>query len=97
MDYRALGELIWFSFLGLSVFTLVTGLSVRVFLAPVIREALGKLRSDADRERQALALRMDRIEERVSDVETQAHRVAAAEEFHRRLREGDDAGSGAKL
>lgn len=90
MDYRALGELIWFALLGLSVLTLVAGLSVRVFLAPVIREVLGRLRSDADREQQLLAIRVEHTEERLSELETQLNRLAAAEDFNRRLRAGRD-------
>jgi hypothetical protein len=92
MDYRALGELIWFSLLGLSVLTLVAGVSVRVFLAPVVREVLGKLRSDADRQQQLLGVRVERTEERLSELETQLNRLAAAEEFHRQLRAGPDEG-----
>ena len=89
MDYRALGELIWFSFLGLSVFTLVTGVSVKLFLAPVVRDVLGRLRTESDREQQALGFRMERIDDRIADMETQIHRLSAAEEFHRQLEAGD--------
>lgn len=86
MDYRAVGELVWFTLLGLSIFTLVLGVSVRVFLAPVIRDALSRLRSEADREQQLLEVRMERVEERLSDVETGVSRLTAAEDFHRQLR-----------
>jgi len=86
MDYRAVAELVWFSLLGLSILTLVVGFSVRVLLAPVIRETMRQLRSDADRERQLLGVRMDRVEERLSDMEAGIARLAAVEEFNRRLR-----------
>ena len=85
MDYRALGELIWFTLLGLSVLTLVVGVSVRVFLAPVVREVLERLRSESERRQERLDIRMERTEERLADVETQLHRLAAAEEFQRKL------------
>lgn len=88
MDYRALGELIWFGLLGLSILTLVLGFSVRAFLAPVVREVLGRLRSETDRRQELLHLRVERMEERLSEVETRLHRLAAAEEFHRRLGSG---------
>jgi len=92
MDYRALGELIWFTLLGLSVMTLVVGFSVRAFLAPVVREVLERLRSDADRQQQLLGVRVERVEERLGEMETQLNRLAAAEEFHRQLRAGQDEG-----
>lgn len=91
MDYRALGELIWFSLLGLSVLTIVVGFSVRLFLAPVVREALQHLRGEADRKQQLLDMRVERTEERLAEVETGLHRLAAAEEFNRQLRAGGDA------
>lgn len=89
MDYRAIGELIWFAFLGISVFTVVMGFSVRVFLAPVVRDALVRSRSKADEEQRMLGVRMERVEERLEDIETRMHRLAAAEEFHRRLGSGE--------
>jgi len=92
MDYRALGELVWFSLLGLSIFTVVLGFSVRLFLAPVVREVLERLRGDADRRQQLLDVRVERTEERLAEVETQLHRLAAAEEFHRQLRAGEHLG-----
>jgi len=92
MDYRALGELIWFTLLGMSVLTLVVGFSVRAFLAPVVREVLERLRSDADRQQQLLGVRVERVEERLGEMETQVNRLAAAEEFHRQLRVGQDEG-----
>jgi hypothetical protein len=88
MDYRALGELIWFTLLGLSVLTLVLGVSVRLFLAPVVREVLERIRSDGDRRQQMLDVRVERTEERLADVETQLHRLEAAEAFHRQLGAG---------
>lgn len=85
MDYRAIAELVWFALLGISILTLVVGFSVRAFLAPVIRDALGRLRSDADREQQLLGVRMERVEDRLGDLETSLARLAAEEDFHRQL------------
>ena len=85
MDYRAIAELVWFSLLGISILTLVAGFSVRVFLAPLLRELTRQLRSEADRERQLLAMRMEQVEERLSGMETGIARLTAAEDFHRRL------------
>lgn len=90
MDYRALAELIWFCLLGVSILTLVVGFSVRAFLAPVIRDALGHLHSAADREQQLMSVRMERVEDRLGDLETSLSRLVAAEEFHRQLEAGQD-------
>lgn len=85
MDYRAIGELIWFALLGLSVLVVVTGFSVRVFLAPVVREALERLGDRRSEDQQRLAARLELLESRLSDLESDVHEVKAAEEFHRRL------------
>lgn len=90
MDYRALGELIWFTCLGLSVFAGVTGLSVRLFLAPVIRDMLGRSASKASEDQRVLAARVGRMEEQLGEVESHLHRLAAAEEFRRRLESGEE-------
>ncbi|MEQ9400588.1 MAG: hypothetical protein RJQ04_15605 [Longimicrobiales bacterium] len=86
MDYRAIAELIWFTFLGLSVFGVVLGFTVRAFLAPVVREIAAML-VDGRSDRQARSdARIDFLESRVGDLEAELRRVAAAEEFHRELR-----------
>ena len=83
MDYRALAELAMFSLLGLSVFVVAVGYTVRAFLAPTLREILGRgSRSDETR---LLATRLDRIEDRLEGIETGLERVAAASDFDRRL------------
>ena len=41
MDYRALAELVMMSLLGLSTLVFAVGLSVRLFLAPTLRELFG--------------------------------------------------------
>jgi hypothetical protein len=86
MDYNGIAALVWFTLLGLAILTLVVGFSVRAFLAPVIREALGHLRSEADREQQLLGVRLEQLEERLAHMETGLARLDAAEEFRHRLR-----------
>ncbi len=88
MDYRALAELIWFTLLGVSILTLVLGFSVRAFLAPVIRDALAHLHSAADREQQLLGVRMEHLEDRLTELETSLSRVAAAAEFQHQIEAG---------
>ncbi len=96
MDYRAVGELIWFGLLGLSVFTVVTGFTVRAFLAPLFREGLAALSSSRSEEQARSDARLELLESRLLEMETEMRRVAAAEEFHRQLRapRADEGGSG---
>lgn len=96
MDYRALAELIWFSFLGVSVFALVTGFSVRLFLAPVVREVLTALGQGRSEEQARLAARLELVEHRLESVEAEVRQVGAAEDFYRSLGGGaGEPGAGA--
>lgn len=94
MDYRALGELIWFSLLGLSILGLVAGLSVRVFLAPVVRQVLEALGEGRTEDQARLAARLELVESRLEGMESELRSLGAAEDFYRRLgtgtEEGDD-------
>lgn len=88
MDYRAIAELIWFSFLGLSVFALVVGFSIRAFLAPVVREAMDRLGQTRTDDQARSDVRLEYLESRLIDMETQLHRLTAADDFQRQLRGG---------
>jgi hypothetical protein len=84
VDYRALAELVMMGLVGLSVLTLALGLSVRVFLAPTLREIfarLGRSRPDDG----ALAARLERMEDRIADMERGLERLEAAQRFDREL------------
>jgi hypothetical protein len=83
MDYRALAELAMFSLLGLSVFVVAVGFTVRAFVAPTLREILG--RGSPGEETRLLAERLGRIEDRLDGIESDLERVAEASEFDRRL------------
>jgi len=89
MDYYALSELIVTTLLGLSVLAIALGFSFRVFLAPVVRDILGKRQSDSDREQQLLSVRLEQVEERLSGIETAVHRIAAVADFNKELRSGE--------
>lgn len=89
MDYRAIAELIWFSFLGLSIFAFVVGFSVRAFLAPVVRDAMDRLGQTRSEDRARADVRLEYLETRLADVESQLHRLTAADDFHRQLRAGE--------
>ncbi len=88
MDYRAVAELIWMSFLGLSVFGLVFGFSVRVFIGPVVRDALDRLGKNRSGEQTRADVRIEYLESRLLDMETELRRLAAAHDFDRQLGAG---------
>jgi hypothetical protein len=84
VDYRALAELVLMGLLGLSVLTVALGFSVRAFLAPTLRELFDRLgRNRAGEE--ALAARLARVEDRLSELEGGIERLEAAERFDRQL------------
>ncbi len=48
MDIRALAESEMMALMGLSVLTIAVGFSVRMFLAPTMRELIGRKNAGAD-------------------------------------------------
>lgn len=90
MDYRALAELVWFSLLGLSVLALVAGVSVRVFLAPVVRQILEGLGERRTEEQARLAARLELLESRVDEMDSDLRHLDAADDFYRRLHDGEE-------
>ncbi|MBT8335420.1 MAG: hypothetical protein KJO11_02385 [Gemmatimonadetes bacterium] len=84
MDYRALAELVMMSLFGLSTLIFAAGLSIRLFLAPTLRE-LFSARSRASNEQNLLATQMNRIEERLESVESTLDRISAGADFDRQL------------
>lgn len=90
MDYRALAELVMLGLLGLSTFVVAVGFSVRLFIAPTLRELFGRRTSPAQ-DSALLAERLTRIEDRLESLDANVDRLADAQEFDRRL-EGPKAG-----
>ena len=84
MDYRALAELVMMSLFGLSTLVFVLGLSVRLFLAPTLRELFGR-RSSPQEMGPLVAERLARIEDRLDGIENGLDRLAAAKDFDRQL------------
>lgn len=94
MDFRAIAELVWFAFLGLSVFTLTTGMVLRFVLKPLIHDVLEAYRDRSERMLEpTTAQRLARLEERFLDVDAEMDRLRSAAEFERQLTPGDGAGS----
>ena len=85
MDYRALAELVMLSLMGLSTLVFAVGLSVRLFLAPTLKELFGR-RPAPDPNLQLLPERLTRIEERLESLEHTLGEVAEATSFDRALK-----------
>ena len=86
MDYRALAELVMMSLLGLSALVFAAGLSIRLFLAPTLRDLLGR-RGEQQDDARLVASRLTQIEERLDGIEGSLERLNAAESFDRQLGE----------
>lgn len=84
MDYRALAELVMMSFVGLSAFAVAIGFSIRVFLAPTLRELFGRPSATTE-DQQLVHARLHQLEERLDSIEGSLDRIAAASDFDRQL------------
>lgn len=89
MDYRALAELVFFAFVGLSIAIFTGALSLRLVLKPFFGRFL-----EAYREKNAGTLpgeaerRIEVLESRLLEMETELDEVRAARDFDRQLRVG---------
>ena len=63
MDIRALAELVMMALMGLSVLTIAIGFSVRMFLAPTMRELIARKYPVADQTQSPVGARIDNIED----------------------------------
>jgi Na+-translocating ferredoxin:NAD+ oxidoreductase RnfE subunit len=86
MDYRALAEFITTSILAFSVLVIAMGFTVRVFVAPVLREFLGNRRRSAEADR-LLPAQLARLEERLDSIEHSLDEIQDQRTFDRALRE----------
>ncbi len=91
MDLRALGELIWFAFLGLSVFALTSGLVIRFVLRPFVQELLDAYRERSDRLPSGdVAEHVRLMEGRLAELDAQVRTLRAGADFDRQLRPSED-------
>ncbi|MBT8487681.1 MAG: hypothetical protein HKN72_07865 [Gemmatimonadetes bacterium] len=81
MDYRALAELVLMSLFGLSVLCFTIGLSVRLFMAPTLRELFAKTPKDD----KLLAARIAQLEDRLDSIDASLERIADKTDFDRKL------------
>jgi len=97
MDYRALSELILMGLIGLSVLTLAVGFSVRMFLAPVVREVMDRMGSRSQRDQLLLSGRVEAVEDRLAALEGGIDQLSAVGEFDRQLEGPPGSSTGQKL
>jgi hypothetical protein len=93
MDYRALGELVWFALLGLTVFTAVAGLTLRFVLGPFLRDLVEAYRERSERlpERSEVLERLERVERQLVEVDTEVDELREAGRVDRLLAGDADA------
>lgn len=84
MDYSALSELVMMALMGLSVLTIAVGFSVRLFLAPTLREIFGNKKLDGE-EASLLLARLSQVEDRLGSIEGSLDRIADTRDFDRQL------------
>lgn len=85
MDYDALGLFVLMSFVSLSILTLAVGITVRLFLGPVIRDVAAQFAKRPAGEDRAMASRLDQLDDRLALLESGIDRIEAAQDFDRRL------------
>lgn len=84
-------QLAYFSimfFIGLSILTVCLGITVRLFLGPVLRDIADRLASKPTREEGALLARISQLDDRLAALESGVDRIEAAQDFDRRLGSG---------
>jgi hypothetical protein len=84
VDYRALAELVLMGMLGLSVLVVALGFSIRAFLAPTLREIFERLERRRPDDPELMG-QLERLDERMADVEHGLERLEAAQQFDRQL------------
>lgn len=88
MDYRAVGELIWMAFAGLSLFGVVVAVSFQLVLRPFL-EKLFLPRDGRDGRDPGTGRRLEALEGRVMELETEVESVRARQDFDRQLGNGE--------
>ena len=83
MDYRALGELIFFSLIGLSLLIGVVGVTARLFFAPLIRDMIAAYRERGGGT--GTEIQLQRVELRLLEMEDELRRLRSGVDFDRSL------------
>ena len=85
MNWDEMGYFILMAFVGLSTLTVCVGLTVRLFLAPVLREIAERLAERPRAPRPGLEVRLDQLDDRLAALERGIDRLESVQDFDRRL------------
>ena len=85
MDIRAIAELVLMASVGVTMITVAVGFTARVFLAPLLRDAVERFANRPMRDDQLLVARLDQLDDRLAALENGLDRIEAAQDFDRRL------------
>jgi len=85
VDYFVIGQAALLGFVGLSILTVSVGLTVRLFLGPVLRDVADRFASRPAGDERLLAARIDQLDDRLASLEGGIDRIEAAQDFDRRL------------
>lgn len=85
MDLRAVAELVLMASVGLTMIIGAVGLTVRLFLAPVLKDIVARFASRPSTDESRLLARIDLLDERMAAIEGGLERIEAAQDFDRRL------------
>lgn len=80
-------------FVGLSILTICLGLTVRLFLGPVLRDMADRMGSRPKGDEALLLSRITQLDDRLAALEGGLDRIEAAQDFDRRLGAGSPPGS----
>ena len=88
MDYFVLGQAALLGFVGLSILTVCIGLTVRLFLGPVLRDVADRVGSKPTAREGVLLARIEQLDDRLAVLEGGIDRIEAAQDFERKLSAG---------
>jgi len=88
VDYFVIGQAALLGFVGLSILTVSIGITVRLFLGPVLRDVAERLASKPRVEEGLLLTRIEQLDDRLAALESGIDRIEATQDFDRRLGAG---------
>jgi hypothetical protein len=88
VDYFVLGQAALLGFVGLSILTVSIGVTVRLFLGPVLRDVAERIGNKPTADQSALLSRIAQLDDRLAVLESGVDRIEAAQDFDRRLGTG---------
>lgn len=93
MPWDELAYFAMMSGVALSILTICVGLTVRLFLGPILRDIAERMISRPRTDEGLLMSRLEQLDERLGALERGLDRIEAAQDFDRRLGSGGPRGS----